>query len=181
MSEIVVISGSPSKQSRSEHVLNYLCFLLEKEGLSATQISVRNLIPEDLVYGRYDSPAMAHITSMISSARGIIIGSPVYKASYSGVLKALLDLLPHDIFKNKPTLPIMVGGTMSHLLAIDFALKPLLTNLKALNLQGVFLLERDINRKDDKNPITSQDALERLTRDLYQFTRAVHKQAVSTI
>lgn len=181
MSEIVTISGSPSKHSRSEHVLNFLCHLLEREGLSTTKISVRDFPPEDLVYGKYDSPAMTHMTSLITNTRGIIIGSPVYKASYSGVLKALLDLLPYDILKNKPTLPVMVGGTMSHLLAIDFALKPLLTNLKAQNLQGVYLLDQHIDREDDKNPITSQETLERLTKELYLFVSAVQKQAVSVV
>lgn len=176
MSEIITLSGSPSEHSRSDRVLNFLCYLLEREGLSTSQISVRNLTPEDLVYARYDSPTIEHVATSIKSARGIIIGSPVYKASYSGVLKALLDLLPQDILKDKPAFPIMVGGSMSHLLAIDFALKPLLTTLKAQNLPGVYLLDQHIDRENDKNPITSQEALHRLKKELQLFIRTVKEQ-----
>ena len=180
MSDVITISGSPSEHSRSERVLKFLCSLIEQEELSTTQISVRDLKPEDLVYARYDSPTIERIALSIKNARGLIIGSPVYKASYSGVLKALLDLLPQDIFKNTPTFPIMVGGSLAHLLAIDFALKPLLTTLKAQNLQGVYLLDQQIDRENETNPIVNQEVLQRVKTELQLFIRTVkeHKALV---
>lgn len=176
MSDVVTISGSPSEYSRSDRVLKYLCHLLEGAGLSTTQVSVRHIKPEDLVYARYDSPAIEHIALSIKNARGLIIGSPVYKASYSGVLKALLDLLPQEALKDTPTLPIMVGGSMAHLLAIDFALKPVLSTLKAQNLQGVYLLDQHIDRENETNPIVNHDVLHRLNVELQSFIRSVKKQ-----
>jgi len=50
------------------------------------------------------------IANDLQDAKGVIVGSPVYKASYSGVLKALFDVLPEDILNRKPVLPIMTGG-----------------------------------------------------------------------
>ncbi|AQS56395.1 MAG: NADPH-dependent FMN reductase [Novibacillus thermophilus] len=176
MSDVITISGSPSEHSRSECVLKFLCSLIEQEGLSTIQISVRNLKPEDLVYARYDSPSIEDIALSIKNAKGLIVGSPVYKASYSGVLKALFDLLPQDILKHKPTLPIMVGGSLAHLLAVDFALKPLLTALKAQNLQGVYLLDQQIDRENETNPIVNQEVLQRVKKELYSFIRTVKEQ-----
>ncbi|MDQ0896682.1 NAD(P)H-dependent oxidoreductase [Paenibacillus sp. V4I7] len=62
------------------------------------------------------------------------------EASYTGVLKAFLDLLPQKGLECKVVLPLAVGGTISHLLAIDYALKPVLSALGARNiLQGVYV------------------------------------------
>src|SRR5690625_4365086 len=99
MSEIIIISGSPSKDSRSEKILKYLGEVLEHKQKTVTHISVRDVPQHDLREGRYGSPAIDDIALLIRQSQGVIIGSPVYKAAYSGVLKALLDLLPQDIFE----------------------------------------------------------------------------------
>ena len=86
---------------------------------------------------------------MIKQADGLIIGSPVYKASYTGVLKSLLDLLPEGALKNKPVLPIMVGGSSRHLLAIDYSLNPLIAILKGQPLQGLYFTDSEIDKSDE--------------------------------
>src|SRR5690625_284475 len=83
MSEIVIISGSPSEFSRSEQVLKYLGELLRGERFSVTHISVRDVPQSDLFTGKYDSPAVKEIVTLIQDAQGVIVGSPVYKAAYS--------------------------------------------------------------------------------------------------
>src|SRR5690625_17681 len=125
MSRIVMLSGSPSANSRSDHILKYLGKLVEKQDFEVSHISVRNIPQEDLFTGNYQSPAIQNIVANIESAQGIVIASPVYKGAYTGVLKALIDVLPQDILEHKPALPIMTGGSLSHLLAIEYALKPL--------------------------------------------------------
>ena len=45
------------------------------------------------------------------------MATPIYKASYSGVLKAFLDLLPQFAFGGKVVLPLLTGGTAAHVLA----------------------------------------------------------------
>src|SRR5690606_32615927 len=97
LSDIVIISGSPSDASRSEKILRYIASLIDQKKLSVTHISVRDLPYEDLFEGRYGSPAIKKVTSLIENSKGVIIGSPVYKASYSGVLKSFIDLLPQDV------------------------------------------------------------------------------------
>ncbi|WP_163529049.1 NADPH-dependent FMN reductase [Halobacillus ihumii] len=176
MSDIVLLSGSPSEQSRSEKVLDYLDRLVVEEGLSTTKISVRNVSPEDLFYARFDSEAIEEITETIQQAKGIIVASPVYKASYSGILKALIDLLPQDVLKDTPVLPIMSGGSKSHLLAIEYALKPLLATLKGQNLKGVYLLDDQIDKSRPSHPITDIDCEQRLKKQLVYFLQIIQKQ-----
>ncbi len=58
---------------------------------------------------------------------------------FSGALKTLLDLLPERALEGKIVLPLATGGTIAHMLAVDYALKPVLNALKAQEiLHGVF-------------------------------------------
>ncbi|MFD1708825.1 NADPH-dependent FMN reductase [Siminovitchia sediminis] len=165
MSEIVILSGSPSEHSRSEKILKYLGSLLEQKQFTVTHLSVRDVPPTDLFEAKFDSPAIQRISSLIENARGVIIGSPVYKAAYSGVLKALLDLLPQDVLENTPVLPVMTGGTPAHLLAIEYTLKPLIATLKGESLKGVYFLDSQIDR-DAQIPIMDEELLLRIEQQL---------------
>lgn len=175
MSEIIIISGSPSKDSRSDKILKYLGEVLEHKQKTVTHISVRDVPQHDLIEGRYGSPAIDDIALLIRQSQGVIIGSPVYKAAYSGVLKALLDLLPQDIFEHTPVLPIMTGGSPSHLLALEYTLKPLLATLKGHSLQGVYLLDQQIDR-ERRDPITDDKLLERTIKQLDSLVEKVNAQ-----
>src|SRR5690606_10967742 len=109
----------------------------------ADSIDVRELPPEDLVHARFDRPPVRNTVRLPEPAEGVIIATPVYKASYAGLLKAYLDLLPQDVLSGKVVWPIAVGGTLAHLLVIDYALKPVLYALGAQHvLSGVYIEDR---------------------------------------
>ncbi|OZU90563.1 FMN reductase (NADPH) [Virgibacillus indicus] len=175
MSEIVVLSGSPSEHSRSEQVLKYLGKLLNQENFSVVHISIKDVPHRDLFQGRFDSPAFTDIANLLQNAKGVIVGSPVYKGAYSGVLKALLDVLPQDVLRHTPVLPLMTGGSMSHLLALEYSLKPVLATLKGHNLKGLYFLDRQID-KYKVNPIIDDAILERTKKQLYYFIEIVNTQ-----
>ncbi|WP_077324146.1 NADPH-dependent FMN reductase [Virgibacillus siamensis] len=172
MGEIVVLSGSPSAASRSDSVLRYMGDLLIQKHFTVSHLSVRDLPYEDLFTGNWESPAIRDIALMIRNASGVIVGSPVYKGAYSGVLKALLDVLPRDVLQHTPVLPVMTGGSASHLLAIEYTLKPVLATLKGHNLKGLYLLDDQID-KHRNNPIIEDAILERTEKQLYYFADLV--------
>ena len=172
MSKVVIISGSPSTTSRTDLVLRFVESSLHKKGFSVDYISVPNLPPEDLVYARFESPAIKKVVELIENADGIIIGSPVYKASFTGVLKSLLDLLPEDAFRDKPVLPFMVGGSSAHLLAIEFSLKPIINNLKGISTQGIYFVDSLIDKENSDNPIKETDCELRLQTQLQELINA---------
>jgi FMN reductase len=68
---------------------------------------------------------------MVADADAVVIATPVYKASFSGLLKVFLDLLPQDGLAGKLVLPLATGGSQSHMLALDYALRPVLHALDA--------------------------------------------------
>ncbi|SEU09792.1 FMN reductase [Salinibacillus kushneri] len=178
MNEIILLSGSPSNPSRSDQVLKYLGLLLEQENFAVNHISIRDFSADDLFLGRYDSPAIKRLTTLIEKSEGVIVGSPVYKGAYSGVLKALLDLLPQDVFKSTPVLPVMTGGSAGHLLALEYSLKPVLATLKAHNLKGLYFLDEQINKYREL-PIVDEEILLRAKKQLNYFVEVIQRQNVT--
>lgn len=174
MADIVLISGSPSATSKSIAVLDYIRNrLTELQHLSAT-FSIRDFPAEDLVLAKYDSPSFDKIKALVAGAAGIVVSTPIYKAAYSGGLKTLLDILPQTAFKNKTVLPIATGGSPSHLLAIEYALKPVLSALAATDLlQGVYLVDGQFSYTPDGKPHIHDDVRERLSASLDQLVASV--------
>ena len=172
MNQIVIISGSPSALSRSERILYYLGDLAEEEGYDARHISVKDIDATDLLFANFNSPKIKEVAKTLEEADGVIVGSPVYKASYSGVLKALFDILPQDILQDKYVLPVMTGGSSSHLLALEYALKPLLATMKAQNLKGLYYKDSDIDKTGD-NVIVDEDVLNRTKKQLHYFMEKI--------
>ncbi|HEY9816444.1 MAG TPA: NADPH-dependent FMN reductase [Candidatus Obscuribacterales bacterium] len=147
MMKIVSIAGSPSHPSRSYAVLEEAQKILNAQGVELEILLVRDLPAEDLLHAKFDSAAINAAAAQVTAADGVIISTPVYKAAYTGVLKAFLDLLPQKALVGKPVLPIATGGALAHLLAIDYALNPVLGVLGATHiLQGVYLVDTQFQR-----------------------------------
>lgn len=175
MSKILAIAGSPSHPSKTYGVLKYATDLLEQEGLHIDIISARDFPPEDLVFGRYDSPALEPVKALLAEAQGVIIATPIYKAAYTGVLKAFLDLLPQKALLGKVILPIATGGTIAHLLAVDYALKPVLSELGARHqLGGVYAVDKQIQRQEDGSVQLDEEIDQRIKHSLHDFVQAIN-------
>lgn len=181
MAQVVTIAGSPSRASRSTGVLEHLHTLLAQHSLSTTMLQVRDLPAEDLVFGRFDSPAIQQAGAVLSAAQAVIVATPVYKAAYSGVLKAFLDLLPAQTLANKAILPIATGGAPGHLLAIGYALNPVLTELGATHiLSGIYILDSQIQRTDDANIMLDPEVEQRLQRSVQELATHIHLREART-
>jgi FMN reductase len=102
----------------------------------------------------------------VAQADGLIVSTPVYKASFSGALKTLLDLLPERALAHKIVLPIATGGSIAHMLAVDYALKPVLSALKAQEtLQGIFADDSQVAYAEGTKPAQLVQALEERLHD----------------
>jgi FMN reductase len=149
MSKVVLIGGSPAHPSRTYAVLEYAQKIFNREQIDYQLVSVRDINAEALLFAQFDHPDIKQIVAAIESADAVVISTPVYKAAYTGVLKALLDLLPQNALSGKVVFPIAVGGTIAHLLSIDYALKPVLSTLGARTiLAGVYIVDSQLQKQN---------------------------------
>ncbi|MBV9018625.1 MAG: NAD(P)H-dependent oxidoreductase [Alphaproteobacteria bacterium] len=79
-------------------------------------------------YGQTTREAVARI----ARAGAVLIGAPVYRASFPGVLKNLLDITPVEALQNKPVGIVAMGGSPHHYLAVDTQLRHVLAWFGAL-------------------------------------------------
>jgi FMN reductase len=176
MANILAIAGSPTHPSRTHGLVEYANKLLQEEGFHTDTITVRDFSADALIFGRYDSPALEPVNALLAKADGIIVATPIYKAAYTGLLKAFLDLLPQRAFDGKVVLPLATGGTLAHLLAIEYALKPVLSELKARHvLGGVYAVDKQIQLQPDGSVQVDEETEQRLKHSLHDFVEAVHR------
>lgn len=121
-------------------------------------------------------PDIVRATELFASADGVVIGTPVYKAAYSGLLKSLLDLLPQYALTGKTVLPLATGGSTAHVLAIDYALRPVLSSMGAAHIvQGWFVLDRHITVAPDDTVTVDPAAALALEQVVDQFSTALDR------
>lgn len=73
-----------------------------------------------------DNEATQHAVALIEAANAVLIAAPVYRASYPGVLKNLLDVAPVQALQNKPVGILAMGGSPHHFLGVDWQLRQVL-------------------------------------------------------
>lgn len=175
---VVSLGGSPSLRSRSAVLLDSAAQWLHSQGVTVETFQIRDFAAEDLLHARFDSPAVIRLLAAIQLADGLLIATPIYKASFSGALKTLLDLLPERALSHKVVLPIATGGSIAHMLAVDYALKPVLSALKAQEmLQGIFAEDSQIAYGESGAQAQLAPILqERLDEALQQFYAAMARR-----
>lgn len=128
---ILLLAGSPSTPSRSTRLLHHVGERLALLGHRYVKLHVRDLPAQALIQADFNEPVLKSARELVVEADAVVISTPVYKAAYSGILKTFLDLLPQDGLKGKLVLPIATGGSQSHMLALDYGLRPVLSALDA--------------------------------------------------
>ncbi|MEH7255663.1 NADPH-dependent FMN reductase, partial [Neobacillus niacini] len=147
---------------------------LNEVGITPEIIHVRDLPSEDLLHAKFDSEEILKANRKVEHSNLVVILTPVYKASFSGVLKTYLDLLPQNGLEGKTILPIAVGGTYGHLLMIDYALKPVLNALGATHiLKGLFVLDSQIKKLGNDRYELDSESKNRIVSSLNILTKSL--------
>jgi FMN reductase len=164
---ILSISGSPSLRSRSSWLLELAQARLESAAHVRHRLDVRELPAHALVSADASHPEVAASVARVAAADVLIVATPIYKAAYSGLLKLWLDLLPQEALRGKTVLPLATGGSIAHLLAVDYALKPVLSALGARNiLDGVYATDAQLPSLSSGGYAPDDALIERLDRAL---------------
>jgi len=126
---VLLLGGSPSAPSTTWRLQQLVGARLAALGHRTSALQVRDLPAQALLRADTGDAAIAEAVARVAEADALVVGTPVYKASFSGVLKVFLDLLPQDGLAGKLVLPLATGGSQSHMLALDYALRPVLASL----------------------------------------------------
>ncbi len=93
--------------------------------------------------------------AQLTDADALIVATPIFSTSYSGLFKSFVDVLDPDSLAAKPVLIGANAGTARHSLAIDYAIRPLFAYLHADTVSsGVFAASSDWGTNaDDVAPL----------------------------
>lgn len=101
-----------------------------------------------------------HVIDAIASADLLIIGTPVFQGSITGILKNVFDLLPVDALRHKIVGLVATGGTYQHYLIIENQLKPMIGYFRAFVAPGYVYAHTD--HFNENNEISDVDVLRRI-------------------
>ncbi|WP_421385175.1 NADPH-dependent FMN reductase [Bacillus salacetis] len=109
------------------------------------------------------------VVKKILSADMLVIGTPIYQASISGVLKNLFDHIPQEAFDGKVVGMVATAGSEKHYLVPEYHLKPIISFLKGiLPSRSVYVHNSCF---DETNKITHEDVLNRITKMTEEMIR----------
>lgn len=153
---VVAVSGSLQRPSRTLVLIDALLAALG----NAARIETRRVELAEIGSRLAGAATRAQVPpdldaqlGAIETADVLIVASPVYRASYTGLLKHLFDLVDRDALIDVPVLLAATGGSERHALVIDHQLRPLLGFFQARTLPiGVYASESDFDGYAIANP-----------------------------
>ncbi|MGQ3048622.1 MAG: NAD(P)H-dependent oxidoreductase [Niveispirillum sp.] len=177
---IVGLSGSLSRQSRiTTLVEDMVCRLAAQLGPAQTRlVEVAALAPAlaGTLHPRDALPALYNAFAALRTADILVVGTPVQKGSYTGLLKHFLDLLDPDDLAGKTVVLAATGAAADPLSIIDHQLRPLFAYFGTHTVPtGLFVRDGDFQVDVDGSYVLSSAALlaqaDRIADEVARLTR----------
>lgn len=147
---VVVVSGNPREGSRTLGAARQVAAAIAAhvDGQVAAPIDLAAFADEILTA---DHPRADAARTALAGADVAVVATPVYKASYTGLLKAFLDLYGPDGLAGVVVVPLVVSGTPAHALVGEVHLRPVLVELGAVApTRSLSITEADLS---DLSPV----------------------------
>ncbi|MGW3952515.1 FMN reductase [Streptomyces sp. NPDC004752] len=133
--KLVVVSAGLSVPSSTRLLADRLAAATARHTpVDLQTVEVRELaveIAHNLTNG-FPGRALSAALDAVAGADGLIVVTPVFTASYSGLFKSFFDVLDKEALAGKPVLIAATGGTARHSLVLEHALRPLFAYLRAV-------------------------------------------------
>ena len=98
----------------------------------------------------WSSSGVREAVDGIRSCALVVVASPTYKASYTGLLKSFLDWFGTTDLQEVTVVPVMTGAGAQHALAVEIHLRPVLVELGAtLPTRGLYVTEGALGAADE--------------------------------
>lgn len=159
MTSLVVISAGLSTPSSTALLADRLTGATVEalEEVQVTRIELRDLahqLTDHLLTG-FPGPDLARAQASVAGADGLIVVTPVFSASYSGLFKTFFDVLEQGALDGTPVLLAATAGTARHSLVLEHALRPLFSYLRAVAVPtAVFAATDDFAGADLSGRVT---------------------------
>ncbi|MGY4721212.1 NADPH-dependent FMN reductase [Naumannella huperziae] len=137
----VVLSGNPRPGSRTAGLARTVAD--RWSGGEAEPIEAADLAAS--VFAAERSPELVAALDRLRSARRLVVATPSYKGSYTGLLKSLLDHLAAGDLRDAVAVPVVVAAAPAHLVSTAGALTALLGELGATVLPAVTVAESEVD------------------------------------
>lgn len=145
LTRTTVVVGNPKPRSRTSTAAAAVADVVAGRVGAApevTTIELADLGPALLGWG---DPSVAEAVAAVEAADLLVVASPTYKATYTGLLKLFLDQIAADQLAGVVTVPVMVGAGAAHALAVEVHLRPVLVELGAsMPARGLYLQEAEL-------------------------------------
>jgi FMN reductase len=139
------ISGSPSTRSRSRILLEHALDKLAWHDVATGLIDLNGL-PADALLGRRTAADVDRALAAVGDADIVVASTPVYRATYTGLLKVFFDLFGQRALAGKVGLAIATGGAPGHQLVLDHGLRPLFASVGAVVVPtGVYAVDAEFD------------------------------------
>ncbi|MDP9849238.1 NADPH-dependent FMN reductase [Streptosporangium lutulentum] len=143
---IVIVVGNPRPGSRTYGVAVQAAEALARrigDRAAPEVVDLAALAPR--LFAPEASGAVEAALELVAGADVLVVASPTYKGTYTGLLKAFLDRLPGGALTSTVALPLLVMGDARHALAVEVHFRPLLVELGAtVPTPGLALLESEL-------------------------------------
>lgn len=145
--KLVVVSAGLSVPSSTRLLADRLAAAVDRRTPVDIQVvELRDLaveIAHNFTNG-FPGRSLAAALDAVTEADGLIVVTPVFSASYSGLFKSFFDVLDKDALTGKPVLIAATGGSARHSLVLEHALRPLFAYLRAVVVPtGVYAASED--------------------------------------
>lgn len=176
MKKVTLIAGANSLNSRLNGLVDYAQQVLFDYKIQTQVIQVHMLPAQSLLTADYTDQSLQAVTQQVLASDGVLVFTPIYQGSYSGILKTYLDLLPQKALSDKVVYAMGLGGSKHHLLALQYALEPVLKELGTEELLQSTFVTQDQVIKNESSFIVSDNVKQRIDDQLSQFTRRLGHQ-----
>jgi FMN reductase len=140
--QVTIVVGNPKRASRTLEVARAVAGDIFVDGSDIDIVELADYASEVFSWA---STAVDELTARVSASDVLVVASPTYKATYTGLLKAFLDRYQADGLARVVAVAVMTGADKTHALGGDMTLVPLLNGLGATVLgRGSYFVTDDM-------------------------------------
>lgn len=172
--KLVAVSGSPRSPSRTNVLVSAIANAIAgRLAVDVRELALGEVAGDVLPALTADalSAAGRKVIATIESADILVVGTPAYRGSFTGLLKSVFDLVHHEALRGRVAVLAATGGSALHGLLIEHQLRPLMSFFGVHTApSAVYAVDSDFTNYRLSNPAIAQ-RIEQVAEEAARLTR----------